>query len=90
MEKVNILLIGKKDMGLKDEDIEVFTNLLSILDLYIEEEGPLINIYKNIFKENPSKNKMSLEKYNLNINYKKGNRYSNELSEYRYFSIERK
>lgn len=88
LEKINILLEGKKGMKLKEEDIEVFINLLNILDLNAEEKGQLIEEYKNIFEKKSNK-KISLENYNLNIDCKKGNISSSNSRELRYFSIEK-
>lgn len=90
IEKVNILIQGRKEGKLKDDDIGVFINLLNTLELNGEEKDLLVVEYKNILEEKASSKKIDLDNYNVYINYSKGNTYSEKNTEFIYFSIERK
>lgn len=89
IEKVNILIQGKKGSKFKDEDIDVFINLLNNLELKGKDKDLLIDEYKNIF-ENKSNKKISLSNYNVLIKSNKGNTYGGRDRQLIYFSIERK
>ena len=89
IEKVNILIQGKKGSKFKDEDIDVFINLLNNLELKGKDKDLLINKYKSIF-ENKKNEKISIDNYNIFIKDNKGNTYGGRDRELIYFSMERK
>lgn len=89
IRKVNILIQGKNDGKIKDDDMDVFTNLLDTLELNKEDKDLLLNEYKNIFENKANNKKISLDNYNVFINATKGNGYSSEDKKLIYFSIER-
>lgn len=89
IEKVNILLQGRKGLELEQEDIDVFINLINTLELKEEDKDLLLNDYKAIFQAKPSNKKISLDNYNVIINATKGNVYLRNDRKMVYFSIER-
>lgn len=89
IEKVNILIQRKKESEFKDDDMEVFINLLNSLELKEGEKDLLVEKYKNIFEKKVNKRKINLDNYKLLINPNKGNFYSGKNKQLIYFSIER-
>lgn len=89
IKKVNILMQGKKDLELKEDDIDVFVNLLNTLELKEEEKDLLLSDYKDVFLTKPSNKKKNFENYDVLINSSKGDSYSDNEKKLVYFSIER-
>lgn len=89
--KVNILIQRNKLSEIKDEDMEVFMNLLNSLELKEGEKDLLVKEYKNLFDEKLSNKKINLDNYKLTIKANKGRLYSGKDKdrELIYFSIER-
>ena len=80
---------GKKDLELKEDDIDVFVNLLNTLELKEEEKDLLLSDYKDVFLTKPSNKKKNFENYDVLINSSKGDSYSDNEKKLVYFSIER-
>lgn len=89
IEKVNILIQRKEEASFKDEDMEVFINLLNSLELKEEEKDLLVSEYKSLLEEKVKNKKIDLDNYKLLINATKGNVYSGRGKDLIYFSIER-
>lgn len=89
IEKVNLLLSRKADEELREEDIDVFVNLLDYLKIE-EEKGELVKRYKNIFEERKDKISLDTSDYNIKVLKGKGNNYIGERRENIYISIEEK
>lgn len=88
IEKVNILIQRKKEASFKDEDIDVFINLLNSLELKEGEKDLLVGEYKSVFDKKLSNKKINLDNYKLTIKANKGKLYSGK-DKLVYFSIER-
>lgn len=89
INKVNILVSRNREEKLKEEDIEVFNNLLDILKLREDSKEELIKKYENIFKEKISREKLKLDGYNIYINGNKGNKSIETKVENIYISIKK-
>ena len=89
IEKVNILIQGVNLLELKDDDMDVFINLLNSLDLSGKDKDLLVGECKTIFEKKPNNKKISLDNYNILINSRKENIHREEVSNLTYFSIER-
>lgn len=89
IDKVNILLSRRNDEKLKTEDIEVFINLLNVLDIEEADRGKLLKAYRNIFQEKIDKSALDIEGYSIYVKYNKGNNYIGDKKENIYISIER-
>lgn len=89
IEKVNILLQGNNGMDLKEEDIDVFINLLNTLELGGNDKDILIKEYKNILKNKGNTKKIDIDGYDVFIKYNKGKIYGGNDRELIYFSVEK-
>lgn len=89
IKKTNILIQGKDGMDLKEEDIDVFINLLNVLELNGEDKGILIKEYRDILKDKKNNKKISLENHNVFIKSNKGKIYGGKERELIFFSIEK-
>lgn len=89
INKVNILVSRNREEKLKEEDIEVFNNLLDILKLREDSKEELIKKYENIFKEKIGREKLKLDGYNIYINGNKGNKSIETKVENIYISIKK-
>ncbi|HZK32890.1 MAG TPA: hypothetical protein VFC60_00185 [Tissierellaceae bacterium] len=90
IDKVNILLSRRHDEKLKKEDIEVFINLLNVLDIKEADRGKLLQGYRNIFEEKIDKSLLDIEGYRIYVKYNKGNNYIGDRKENIYIAIEKK
>ena len=89
IEKVNILMQAKDQSPIKDEDIDVFTNLLDSLEIVGEERDQLLKEFKTSFQKDSKREKIALKNYKILIEAAKGNSYSSRDEKLIYFSIER-
>lgn len=89
IDKVNILLSRRNNEKLKKEDIEVFVNLLNVLDIREADRGKLLQGYRNIFEEKIDKSALDTEGYKIYVKYNKGNNYIGDRKENIYIAIER-
>ena len=90
IEKVNILIQKKNDPKFKDEDMEVFINLLNSMELNEGEKDLLVEEYKGLLEEKLKNKKIDLANYRLLIKGSKGSSYSGRGKSLVCFSIERK
>ena len=90
IEKVNILIQKKNDPKFKDEDMEVFINLLNSMELNEGEKDLLVEEYKGLLDEKLKNKKIDLANYKLLIKGSKGSSYSGRGKSLVCFSIERK
>lgn len=89
IKKVNILMQGKNESNIEDDDIDVFNNLLNTLELNQEDKSLLLKNYKDIFQKKSNNKEIALEDYKVLINTTKGNAYSRNDKRLVYFSIEK-
>lgn len=87
IKKVIILMESKNIFEVDGDDMDVFLNLLEVLDLNNEEKKDLTETFTNIL-QSKSESKITLENYKVYINSDKGNIYSEKNQKRVYFSIE--